>query len=152
MILLSSCCYGRFFPVLALAFVAVGVLSALATFAVGRRTRARQMATSLVLITTGALLGLLLDRYKGAGLAVRNEKIIIPAVDRFRADHGRYPDSLNELVPRYLPSTRPAGTPMPLYRILYWRHGDDASLSVTVAVPFGRRTWSFKAHRAGFLD
>lgn len=152
MILLSSCCYGGIFPVLTLAFVAVGVPWALITYAVGRRTRARQMATSLVLIAAGALLGLLLDRHMGAGLAVRNEQLIIPAVDRFRADHGRYPDSLNELVPRYLPSTRPAGTPISLYRILYWRYGDDAFLSVTVVVPFGRRTWSFNAHRAGYLD
>jgi hypothetical protein len=149
-ILLSSCCYGRIFPVLALAFVAVGVPWALVTFAVGRRTRARQMAISLVAIAVGAASGIALDRSWGAGLAVRNEQRIIPAVDRFRADHGRYPDSLNELVPRYLPSTRSAGTPLSLYRIDYSRHGDDASLIVRMTA-FTRRTWAFKARRAGYF-
>jgi hypothetical protein len=151
-ILLSSCCYGRIFPVLALAFVAVGVPWALVTFAVGRRTRARHMAISLVAIAVGAASGIALDHFKGAGLAMRNERLIIPAVDHFRADHGRHPDSLNELVPRYLPSTRPAGTPLSCYRIMYWRSGDDAILSVTVMVPFGRRTWAFKARRARYID
>jgi hypothetical protein len=35
---------------------------------------------------------------------------------------------------------------------MYWRSGDDAILSVTVMVPFGRRTWAFKARRARYID
>lgn len=76
------------------------------------------MATSFALIATGAAAGIALDHDEGAGLAVRDGQQIIPAVDHFRADHGRYPDSLNGLVLRYLPSTRPAGTPPPPYRIM----------------------------------
>lgn len=137
---------------LALLFVAVSVPWVLSTYVAGRRARARQMALTSTLIAVGALLAILVDRQKGAGLAVRNERMIIPAVDRFHADHGRYPASLDELVPRYLPSTRPAGSPLPGYRSQYWSHGDDATLLVTVMVPFGRRSWAFKEHRAGFLD
>lgn len=152
MLLLSACCYGAVFAVLALALVAVGLCWAMVDHARGRRSSARQMATTLAIVAAGALAAMLFDRQKGAGLAVRNERLIIPAVDRFRADHGRYPGSLEELVPRYLPSTRPAGTPLPMYRIQYSRHGDDALLVVTVMPPFGRRTWGFKSRSAVYLD
>lgn len=152
LVLLSSCCYGNVFAVLALCVVAVIVPCALVTHATGRSARARRMAVASGFVAAGALLAFLVDRQKGAALAVRNERLIIPAVDRFRADHGRYPDSLSALVPRYLPSTHPAGVPLPLYRIEYWRHADDATLIVTVVAPFGRRTWNFKQRRAGFLD
>ena len=42
-------------------------------------------------------------------IAHKHAKPVIAVVERFHADHGRYPESLDELVPAYLPSIPRAG-------------------------------------------
>lgn len=134
-----------------LTFVAfVGLPALLVQFARGQRTSARWMLVEGAILLAGALW--VLRASEGArARALANEARIIPAVDRYRADTGRYPERLDELVPRYLPSTHPAGR-TGAYRITYWRYGGSALLVTTVVPPYGRRTWNFKEHRAGFLD
>ena len=43
------------------------------------------------------------------GIADANGERIVRACESFYSDHGRYPKTLNELVPRYLPSIPRAG-------------------------------------------
>lgn len=130
--------------------VLVGLPALLVQFARGQRTHARWMVVEGAILLAGAVWVV----QTSAGQkerALANEAQIIPAVDRYRADTGRYPETLDELVPRYLPSTRPAGR-TGAYRITYSRHRDSALLVTTIVPPFGRRIWDFKEHRAGFLD
>jgi hypothetical protein len=126
----------------------VGLPATLVRFARGRRGVARRMLVEGTIVAAGALVAVQFN--VGAyARSLRNEARIIAAVDRFHADHGRYPATLGELVPRYLPSTHPAGR---AYQIMYWTSGESAVLTTTVVPPFGRRTWDFKLRRAGFLD
>lgn len=148
----GSCCTGALIAWIALLAVTVGVPIVCIAWLAGRRESARRMAVGGALVGVTALLVLALDSRRGAKLALRNESLIIPAVYRFHAEHGRYPDQLQELVPRYLPSTHPAGIPLFGYRTRYWRDDDDAALTVTVTPPFGRRLWRFKNRRRSYLD
>lgn len=149
---LSSCCGGPYLAWIILFGVAVAVPFALIMRLIGRRERARRIAVGSTLLGATSLLVLLLDSRHGAEVVRRNERLIVPAIDRFRAEHGRYPERLQELVPRYLPSTRPAGWSLPGYRINYWRHGDTASLVVTVVPPYGRCSWDFERHQRFCFD
>ncbi|MDB4929409.1 MAG: hypothetical protein JWM10_1893 [Myxococcaceae bacterium] len=81
--------------------------------------RARQWAIDVAVVVVGAALAVGLDQWKGVGLALRSQRLIIPAVDRYRVEQGHYPETLEKLVPRYLPSTRPPGESRGLYQITY---------------------------------
>lgn len=152
LVVLSSACVGPAGGVFAACCVlVVGVPLTAIHLARGRRARARKVAIEGAVVLAGALIALVVPQPDPA-IALRNEAQIIPAVDAYRAEHGHYPESLDELVPRFLRSTRPAGSAGPMRRIQYWRHDDTATLVVTVVPPFGRRTWDFKTRRAANLD
>ncbi len=81
------------------------------------------------------------------------ERVIIAAVHRYRNERGRYPDALDELVPRYLPSVPRARLfPSMFARFEYGRYGDDANLTWTLYPPFGRPFYVFNQRRHGHLD
>lgn len=152
LVLFSSTCFGPAFAFLALFGLVVGAPVTLIVFATGRRALAGRALLAGLIVATGVFGALYLDRHRGAAMARRNQDLIIPAVYRFHAEQGRYPATLDELVPRYLPSRLPAGPSLPAYRIRYWPWNDSAVLTVTVVPPFGRRIWDFKERRYSFLD
>jgi hypothetical protein len=105
----------------------------------------------------GSLLTLVLvlrpDR-KGGERARKNADLLIAACRDFQARHGRLPDSLEELVPDFLPALPPAKYDGPHFGFTYdtderrTRH----VLGWTEAVPFGRPYYVFEEDRWGYLD
>lgn len=73
---------------------------------------------------------------------------IIAAVERYRADEKRYPDALEQLVPKYL-------TAVPAARIGKFTYGpsnpDDAHLSY-MPEPFIHKSYSFKSKTSKTWD
>jgi len=76
---------------------------------------------------------------------------IVAACDAFSRDQGRLPDSLAQLVPRYLPSVPLAKYTLLSNRFFYFA-GERHSLMWVETPPFGRPTYSFEERRWGYLD
>jgi|SRR3989304_4177669 len=74
-------------------------------------------------------------------LAQQRSEIIISAVNQYHQDNGRYPDTLQTLVPAYLPEIpEPRIAPGEFY---YGGAPDNPFLMFVEYPPFGRRSWNF---------
>lgn len=71
----------------------------------GRRTRFLGVGAIYALLFVGTA-GIILSNWR---MAQNRAAPVIAAIDRFHSDQGRYPNSLGELVPAYLPSIPKAG-------------------------------------------
>jgi hypothetical protein len=76
---------------------------------------------------------------------------IVEAVRAHRRDHGVYPDSLQQLVPRYLPRLPHAKYTGPM-GFTYVVSSDRHVLGWTDVPPFGRPFYVFEEDRWGYLD
>jgi hypothetical protein len=104
---------------------------------------------------TAPLLRLLYRSHEAANVRAReNAESIIRACRAFQAKHGGLPDSLEALVPEFLPSLPPARYDGPHFGFQY--EVDSASrrhvLSWTDMIPFGRPFYVFEEDRWGYLD
>ena len=81
-----------------------------------------------------------------------NAPKIIKACEEFRAANGKFPTSLDELVPRYLPSIPRAKYCLQNGEFLYFNHGDDPILVWYVVPPFGRKIYDFQQRRWGYIN
>jgi hypothetical protein len=93
--------------------------------------------------------------YGNNKLAHHRAEQIAVALDAFKADHGSYPATLEQLVPRYLPSVPLAKyTLMPMYnRFDYSSSGTDRAFISYVAIPpFGRPFYRLETKKWGYLD
>ncbi|MCW5593544.1 MAG: hypothetical protein KIS74_15690 [Burkholderiales bacterium] len=86
------------------------------------------------------------------GIARERAEGVIAAVKAFRADTGRYPASLDELVPRYLPEVPRAKYTLAFHEFTYRSSGNDAWLYYVALPPFGRPTYAFSSGKWGYLD
>jgi hypothetical protein len=108
-------------------------------------------------IAAGSLLTLAVilrpDR-KGSERARKNAERLIAACRDFQARHGRLPDSLQELVPDFLPALPPAKYDGPHFGFTYDTSEDRKRhvLGWTEAIPFGRPYYVFEEDRWGYLD
>ncbi len=91
---------------------------------------------------------------KANASARRNAEALIAACRAFQARHGHLPESLEALVPEFLPSLPPARYDGPHFGFKY--EVDVAArrhvLSWTDAIPFGRPFYVFEEDRWGYLD
>jgi hypothetical protein len=83
-------------------------------------------------------------------LAKARADTVIAAVDQFKADHHRYPESLTELVPKYMSSV-----PRAKYTVMYGEFiflRDVPSLMYYGFPPFYRRVYRFDSKNWMVLD
>ncbi len=86
-------------------------------------------------------------------MAETNSKRVIKACEEFHAANGRYPKTLDELVPGYLPSVPCAKHCLnPMSRFMYFNYSPNDSLLVWQRMGWYRKTYRFGANRYGQLD
>ncbi|MHB1037554.1 MAG: hypothetical protein ACYC35_22030 [Pirellulales bacterium] len=83
-------------------------------------------------------------------VAEANASRIIAACEEFHAANGRFPESLDELVPRYMPSV-PRAKYCHLYGEFVYFNGTPR-LMWYVVPPYGRKDYDFETRRWGYLD
>ena len=73
---------------------------------------------------------------------------IILACEGFHAANGRFPKSLDELVPRYIPSV-----PCAKYCLAYGKFNyEQPMMAWCVIPPFNRRVYNFETRRWTYID
>ncbi len=86
-------------------------------------------------------------------IAETNAAQVIKACEEFHVANGRYPKTLDELVPGYLPSVPWAKYCLnPMSRFLYFNYSANDSLLVWQRMGWYRKTYRFGANRYGYLD
>jgi hypothetical protein len=81
-------------------------------------------------------------------IARANAARVAAACEAFHAANGRFPETLDELVPRYLPYVPRAKYCVGMFGMfLYWNHGEDPMLLWYNVPPYGRRVYDFETHR-----
>lgn len=133
-------------PYGSLFFALLGLVATLTALALGHRTRALQLGAACAIVTAVAVGSIAVHRQRANALADQYERQIIPAVYRYQADHGQYPRSLDELVPRYLPRRIPDTFREP-YSLMYYNFDDDARLMVSHYAFQASHSWHFKQRR-----
>ncbi|MGZ5049358.1 MAG: hypothetical protein ACXWBI_18950 [Usitatibacter sp.] len=85
-------------------------------------------------------------------MARHRAEAVIAAVEAFHADQKRYPDRLEQLVPKYLESVPRAKYTLMFGDFMYHNYGADPTLMFTALPPFGRPTYRFAKGKWGYLD
>jgi hypothetical protein len=90
----------------------------------------------------------------GSERARRNAEQIIAACRAFHGRHGRFPQTLEELVPELLPEVPPAKYEGPHFGFTYDVQPDGSRhvLGWTEVIPFGRPYYVLEEDRWGYLD
>lgn len=82
----------------------------------------------------------------------RNAATIIAAADRYHAEHRQYPQTLQALVPKYLPEVPPAKYAFSASEFRYFARDNRYTLMYTTYPPFGRRVYDLTARKWSDLD
>jgi hypothetical protein len=82
---------------------------------------------------------------------------VISAVKQYKAKYQRYPETLQTMVPEFLPSVPQAKYTFLGNNFMYWRHAyenlpENATLLYIRIWPFGRPIFSFEQDQWGFID
>lgn len=85
-------------------------------------------------------------------LATRRAERVIAACQRYKVDNKVYPETLEELVPKYLPSVPKAKLAFMYSDFFYSASPDHHRLTWTVFPPFGRRWYAMEGGIQGRLD
>jgi hypothetical protein len=85
-------------------------------------------------------------------IAFTNAERIIVACEQFRVATGKYPEHLDELVPRYLHSIPRAKYNLAFSDFRYWNHDGNRQLMWTEIPPFGRKIYNFERQTWRYLD
>jgi hypothetical protein len=90
----------------------------------------------------------------GSERARKNADVLIAACRAFQAKHGRFPATLEELVPGFLPELPRAKYDGPHFGFTYEPNGDSTRhvLGWTEVIPFGRPFYVLEEDRWGYLD
>ena len=108
---------------------------------------------SLRIATPALTLGLVLaNNALQLSIAEANAPPIIAACEEFHGANGRFPRTLDELVPRYLPSIPRAKYCLTFGEFCYWNNEEHPILVWQVLPPFVRKIYSFEDRRWGYLD
>lgn len=118
-------------------------------FSFKNKPRLRAVGTKLLIYC--AMFGISFGFYTyDLALARERAQVVIAAVERYQAQNDRYPDSLADLVPDFLPAVpRPRITPG---EFRYMKTPDDIQLMYSGLSPFERYTWSFQHNEWTYLD
>lgn len=81
-----------------------------------------------------------------------NAARVVAACEEFRAVNGRFPRTLNELVPQYLPSVPRAKYCLHYGEFAYFLNDGHALLVWCVVPPYYRAIYDFETRRWSHLD
>jgi hypothetical protein len=82
-----------------------------------------------------------------------NASQIIVACEAFHNDNNRFPKTLDELVPRYIPAIPRAKYCLAFGEFRYWGSEDDHPILVWYVVPpYGRKIYDFDDKRWNYID
>jgi hypothetical protein len=113
-----------------------------------RAYRAKKIA--IYLLAASAVLGWVAYNH---ALGYRRAESVVAAVHAYAAERGRYPASLRDLVPAFLPAVPKAKLTLLFNQFEYRRMPGGAHwLTWTVVPPFGRRSYLFEEKRWNYLD
>jgi hypothetical protein len=104
---------------------------------------------AIPLVTLAVVLG---NSAVQSRIAKANAVRIVDACEQFRADDGRFPHTLDELVPEYLKFIPRAKYCLFWGKYLYFNNDGDPILTWVDVPPFGRPTYDFQNRRWGYVD
>jgi hypothetical protein len=104
---------------------------------------------AIPLVTLAVVLG---NSAVQSEIAKVNAEKIIAACEKFRAGNGRFPNTLDELVPEYMPFVPRAKYSLEFDKYQYISSDGHAILLWVDLPPFGRPTYDFEDRRWGYLD
>lgn len=84
--------------------------------------------------------------------AEENAQRVVAACEEFHADHGRFPKSLDELVPEYMPSVPTAKNSMGWSDFIYISGPENTLLGWYVVPPYLRKTYDFETRQWRYID
>lgn len=122
-----------------------------AFFAKRWRSNRNKRLANLALYALTAVLAFAGNNFNNQ-LAERRTEQVIAAVDAFHGKLGKYPRSLDELVPQFLPEVPKAKVGFGITNFYYLERESSATLMYVVFPPFGRRTYDFGTKEFGYMD
>jgi hypothetical protein len=85
--------------------------------------------------------------------AEENAARIIAACEEFHTANGRFPKTLDELVPQHVPSIPRAKYCLVYGEFMYWyNEGSQPFMFWYKLPPYGRKTYRFEERRGGYID
>ena len=97
-------------------------------------------------------LSVFLANYANNQLAKNRAQNLIAAVEKHQQATGKYPATLDDLVPTYIPSVPLAKYALAGREFHYMNRNDTVMLHYTSLPPFGRRTYDFNRQSWSYLD
>ena len=85
-------------------------------------------------------------------IAKANAARVVTACEEFHVANGRYPQSLDELVPRHMPSVPRAKYCLGFGEFRYWYMDGEPMLLWYAVPPFGRKVYDFENRRWNYID
>lgn len=86
-------------------------------------------------------------------IARANSERLIKVCERYRADHGDYPERLDQLVPDYVSAVPRAKYCCAFGAFSYWNfEGPNAFFWWVELPPYGRRTYDLDSKKWGYID
>ena len=85
-------------------------------------------------------------------IAKRRAEKVVAAIQAYRTKNNQLPDSLNQLVPDYIPKIPLAKFTFTFNSFVYSNIDSKASLGYTAIPPFGRPTFVFNRNEWIYLD
>lgn len=129
------------FSTLVLIYV-VFYLAPVTLFSIKNRQKLRYFGYKTAIYTFLVISSFGLHQYD-TSIARQRAETIIDAVNHYQQDKGRYPESLHNLVPGYLPEI-PQSRIFVSGNFFYQGAPEDPHLMYVDYPPFGRVSWSFK--------
>ena len=147
-----------FLPVCAALTLAFGLLAALANLPArwcGPRAVMLIVPTALILLISGVVFkGARADRAPRLDVAfaqlVKNGDPIVRALEQFRKKSNRYPHSLSELVPKYLPDVPSPGAPM--FSAFVFIGSPQGGVADAAFEPFRLLVWCRGINQSGLAE
>jgi len=107
----------------------------------------------MMILFVCAIIAIYFARYLNSDLAESRANKLIIAVEKYKETEKAYPDKLEQLVPKYIPSIPSAKIGiMSNNSFGYTGNTDSPFLYYYVLPPFGRRLYYFETKQWGFLD
>lgn len=116
-------------------------------FRATRRARLRNIGIYLIAVVIVLVLNAVNNR-----IAARRADDVVAAVKAFHAQNGRYPDSLDALVPAFLTAVPRAKYTLQFDKFMYIKTESSALLYYVAIPPFGRPTFDFARDSWGYID
>lgn len=114
-----------------------------------RRLETRFCSDGYSPLTLGLVLANNAVQYR---IARVNAARVVTACEEFRLAKGMYPDTLDELVPQYMPAVPRAKHCLMFGAFLYWSADGTALLTWYAVPPFGRWSYGFENRQWRYVD